>query len=305
MTRRNDRILSPNYRRRSDGGPHVLFAPDALTRLGEGVDRIAALMAATLGPSPGIVLNARPGGSVEVLADAGTIARRIVEVPGRGQNTGAMMLRNLTWRMHEQYGDGAATAAVLAAAMVREATKRIEAGIDPVLIRDGLQHGLNAANCALDAQAEPAAGQPLLAAVATGITGDSALGEILGEIVDILGPDAALSFEEFPVPYLDRAYIEGSYWRAHPATRAMIPDGQMEVVLADPLLLLVDQRLDHSDDVIPALDLVARSPERRPLLVVAPKMADRALDALTLNHTRGHDRSPRGGAQHGRTCPHG
>jgi len=43
-----------------------------------------------------------------------------------------------------------------------------------------------------------------VAVVATGITGDAQLGAALGEIVDLLGSDAAIAIEPFPVPCRDR-----------------------------------------------------------------------------------------------------
>src|SRR5215211_104623 len=108
--------MAPVSLRRQDQ-PGTLFAPDALVRLSEGFDQLASVMAVTLGPTQGPILNALSSGSVELLSDAGTIARRVVEVPNRGRNVGAMILRHLAWRMHEQFGDGAATAAVLSRAM--------------------------------------------------------------------------------------------------------------------------------------------------------------------------------------------
>src|SRR5215218_2353492 len=129
--------------------PGTLFAPDALIRLTEGFDQLAAVMAVTLGPTQGPILNALSSGSVELLSDAGTLARRVVEVPNRGRNVGAMILRHLAWRMHEQFGDGAATAAVLSRSMVREAVRRIAAGVDPTSIRGGLERALPAALMAL------------------------------------------------------------------------------------------------------------------------------------------------------------
>jgi chaperonin GroEL len=244
-------------------------------------------MAVTLGPTQGPILNALSSGSVELLSDAGTIARRVVEVPNRGRNVGAMILRHLAWRMHEQFGDGAATAAVLARAMVREAIGRVAAGVDPVSIRGGLEQALPAALTALAAQATPVDGQRTLEGVATGITGDPELGAVLGEIVDLLGSDAAITIEEFPTPYLDREYIAGATWRAHPATRAMIPEGRQEVVLENPLITLVDQRLAEVDDVRPALELAAQATQRRPLLIMAVKIDGQALATITANHARG------------------
>jgi chaperonin GroEL len=244
-------------------------------------------MAVTLGPTQGPILNALSSGSVEFLSDAGTIARRVVEVPNRGRNVGAMIVRHLAWRMHEQFGDGAATAAVLSRAMVREAVRRIAAGVDPVSIRGGLEQALPGALSALAAQATPVDGQGALEGVATGITGDSELGAVLGEIVDLLGCDAAITIEEFPIAYLDREYIAGAAWRAHPATRAMIPEGHQEIVLEHPLIMLVDQRLAEVDDMRTALELAAQATRRRPLLVIAVKIDDQALATITANHARG------------------
>jgi chaperonin GroEL len=267
--------------------PGTLFAPDALDLLSEGFDQLATVMAVTLGPTRGPILNSLSSGSVELLSDAGTIARRVVELPNRGRNVGAMILRHLAWRMHEQFGDGAATAAVLSRAMVREAVGRIAAGVDPMSIRGGLEQALPAALAAIAAHATPVDGQDALEGVATGITGDPDLGAVLGEIVDLLGSDAAITIEEFPVPYLDREYIAGAAWRAHPATRAMIPEGREEIVLENPLILLVDQHLAEVEDVRPTLELAAQSTQRRPLLVISVKIDDHALATLTANHARG------------------
>src|SRR5215210_4044095 len=118
--------MAPVRRRRRDR-PHILFTPDALLCLTAGFDHLAAVMAVTLGPTQGPILNEVSRGSVELISDAGTVARRIVEVPDRGRNAGAMILRNQSWEMHERFGDGAATAAVLSRAMVTAGVERIAA----------------------------------------------------------------------------------------------------------------------------------------------------------------------------------
>src|SRR3954452_19577265 len=204
----------PAPKRRPRLSDKIVFAPQALKSLVAGFDGLASVLALTLGPSNGPIFNSREDGSVEILSDAGMIARRVVEIPGRCQNAGAMILRNLAWRMHEHYGDGAATASVLARAIVRESFKLIEAGIDPVLIRGGLEHGLAVALATLDCLSTPVVGNEQLVSIATTLCGEPELGSILAEIVDILGPSASVLFEEFPVPFLDRDYVEGAHWRA-------------------------------------------------------------------------------------------
>ena len=278
--------MAPVRRRRRDG-PHILFTPHALHRLTAGFDHLAAVMAVTLGPTQGPILNAVSKGSVERVSDAGTVARRIVEVPDRGRNAGAMILRQLSWQMHERFGDGAATAAVLSRAMVDAGVARIVAGVDPAAIARGLDLALPAALAALSAISTPANDQAILEATAAGITGDPQLAAVLGEIVDLLGPDSTMTIEELPIPYLDREYVAGASWRARPAARAMIPDGRQEIVLENALIMLVDQRLMEFDDVRPALELAMEAQGRRPLVIVAAKIADRALATIIANQARG------------------
>jgi len=274
-------------RKRGIDYQQVVFAPHALSGLVAGFDELAALLALTLGPGRGSILASRGKGSVEVLSDAGTVARRIVEIPDRCRNTGAMIMRNLAWQMHEQYGDGAAMASVLARAIGRQAMVMIQAGIDPVHIRGGLEYALPAALARLDALAEPAGSSRELSAVATSMTGDPELGAVLGEIVDILGSAASVTFEELPFPYLDREYVDGAYWRAYPASRSMLPEGQREVVLDKPVIMLVDQEINEIDDILGGLEFAARTDCTRVLLIVAPKISNQVLHAIALNQSRG------------------
>jgi chaperonin GroEL len=180
--------------------PTLISAPQTFPCLRQGFDQLAALLALTLGPTQGIVLNDRDRRSPEMLADSATIARRVIALPARGADAGAMTLRHMVWRLHERYGDGAATAAVLAQAMLQEASKSLAAGANPMLLRHGIERGVAAAGQSLVAQAEPAAGQETLSRLAAGITGDPQLGSILGEMFDVLGEYAAITVEEFVAP---------------------------------------------------------------------------------------------------------
>lgn len=271
----------------ANGGRQIVFALRALAELAAGFDEIAALLAVTLGPGQGVVYNAVSAGSIERLSDAGTIARRVVALPGRRRNGGAMMARHLAWRMHEAYGDGAATAAVLARALVREGLKRIAAGVEPTALRDGFELALPVALDALAAEAMPLADAATLVGLATSVTGEAALGAVLGEIVDLLGGDAALTIEEFPVPYLEREYVAGAAWRAHPASRAMIPAGKGAIVLDQPLVLLADQSLATAEDVRATLEIAIQATPRRPLLIVPAQISKQALATVSANLEQG------------------
>ena len=107
--------------------------PESRELLKGGFDKLARLLVVTLGPSRGMVLNTADMKSLpEPLRDAATIARRVISLPERGEDMGAMLLGHLVWRVHQKVGDGGATAAVLAQAFLNQATRFVTAGANPV-----------------------------------------------------------------------------------------------------------------------------------------------------------------------------
>jgi chaperonin GroEL len=265
----------------------LMEQPETLANVSQGFDDLAALLALTLGPLQGTVMCSSATSAVELLVDSGTIARRVVALPDRAQDVGAMLLRNMVWSIHEQYGDGAATAAALARALVSEAKRMIAAGANAMMLRRGIERGAAAAASALIDQACPATGAEILRRLAEHVTGDSELGKIVGEMVDLMGADAALEIEEYAAPYLNHEYLDGGRWRARHAARGLLPAGKSELVLENPLILVVNQKIERIDDIRPALELALAAPEKSPLLIIAADIAGDALNTLVMNHTRG------------------
>jgi chaperonin GroEL len=266
----------------------LIFSPHALEQIALGFNRMADLFALTLGPTQGVIVNARNGWSEpEFLTDSGTIAKRVVALPEQGENTGAMILRSMVQELTQDYGDGASTASVLAAAIIKKASQLIAAGANPMRMRSGLERGASAALEALASQAQPLAGQELLTHFAIGVTGDDELGRLLGEMFDVLGMDATVTIEEYYTPYLEREYLEGGRWTAHPPARSFLPDGKPEANLDNPLILVADLEIESIDHVRAVLELASQQTPKRPLLVVAKDVKGEALNALLLNFNRG------------------
>jgi chaperonin GroEL len=264
----------------------IVRAPESQAALCRGFVQLADLLALTLGPSRGLVWHDRGGRAPEALEDAGLIARRVVELPSRSADVGAMTLRHMVWGVRERYGDGAATAAVLARAMVRGATQRVVAGYDPMLMRRGMERAQQAAVAALAAQALPAQGEVVLGRLASGVTGDEQLGTVLGELFDVLGEHAAVTVERFAAPYLERAYLDGGRWEARCPSPYLLPEGQPELVLHEPRVVVVDQDLTDIAQVRSLLE-AAVAQGNGPLLVVGREIKGGALATLVLNHRNG------------------
>src|SRR5271166_2364230 len=109
--------MSQRTARKTDGivrnpqiGPGILFGSTARGALRHGIETMVEAVRPTLGPLPRTValMEIDSGHPIEVLDDAATILRRIIELPDPYVNMGAMMLRHAVWKTHEAVGDGGA-----------------------------------------------------------------------------------------------------------------------------------------------------------------------------------------------------
>lgn len=269
--------------------PDIVFGDRASAAMACGADQLAHLLGLTLGPLTGHVMLAKDSGSerYEALTDGATMARRIIALPEPLQDVGAMMLRKLAWQVRQKVGDGSATAAVLAQALVREGRRSLAAGANPMRLRKGVEQGVAAAVEALEAMAEPLQGQESLAALATAACGDPDLGRIVGEIYDTLGPEAVVNIQEFLGPYLDREYVEGSRFKGRFSSRFFLQAGQRLLQLTNPYILICNWSINQVAQVQPLLELVLREGEGRPLLVVSASQEGAGLSTLVANYEQG------------------
>src|SRR5687768_7167001 len=111
-------------------GPAIATGDQARASLLRGAAQMTGLLRPTLGPLTGPVLLAGATGKSrpELLTRGGLIARRTVELVDPFENMGAMLVRQLVWRVHERVGDGTATAAVIGHRLLVELTRAIAAG---------------------------------------------------------------------------------------------------------------------------------------------------------------------------------
>lgn len=267
--------------------PHVIFGDQARERLKEGIELLARLVSLTLGPRAGIVTHARSEKQPEALTSSAVIARRIVEVPGRSANVGVMMLRHAIWQMHERFGDGGATAAALAHALLDGGYRQIAAGANPMLLRRGMERGLRVAVAGLRRQAQPLDGERHLAGLAHAATGDAALGAAFGDIFNRLGPEASVTIEEYAAVYLKHVILEGVTWKGDLVSPHFIaPGGPNAIRLTNPRILVTDQKLERPQQLIPILEQVVRD-GGGPLLILADEVSGQALAMLLANRQRG------------------
>ena len=269
--------------------PAVVFSPNLLA----GINAIANLVKPTLGPRPRMVAMERTsrGRAPELLDDAATLARRIVQLPHATDDVGAMMLRHALWRMHELVGDGAATTAVLAQALVQHASKAAAAGANPMQLRHGIEAGINLACEALRAQAQPVSGSPrarkLLTALVRSTCSDEELAERLAEAVTYAGPDAYIEIMNHEPRRIDRDYVEGSLWEA-PWHNANFSTDKARTItrMEDAAFVIVESKIESAEHALEGMKRLHEMGFRKVAIMVG-EVSEDAMNFFNTAHHRG------------------
>jgi chaperonin GroEL len=270
--------------------PAVVLQPHTYRQLIRGVDAIADAIRPTLGPLPRLVVfeNLRRTDTPEFLDDAATIARRIIEIKPRGCDVGAMLIRQALWKMHNEAGDGAATMAMMYQALLREGIQQVtQWERNPMLMRAGLEKGLQAVLAHLRQQATPLRGRAAIAALARGMCqGDRDMAQLLGEIFDIVGPDGLIVVEGYNKAGLEREYIEGTYWKLSGwFSRLFVTDAAAKrTVFDDAALLITDFNLQEPSILIPVLERCMKAGIKQ-LVIIASDISERTIGLLVNNNT--------------------
>src|SRR3990172_9747362 len=120
-----------------------LYGDDARKKLKAGVDKLAKAVVTTLGPKGRNVSLDRKWGAPQVVHDGVTVAKEI-ELDDPFENMGAQLVKEAASKTNDVAGDGTTTATILAQAIAEEGLKNITAGTNPMVMKRGLEKGVEA-----------------------------------------------------------------------------------------------------------------------------------------------------------------
>jgi chaperonin GroEL len=271
--------------------PKVVFQPEVHRGMMRGINQIVGAVRPTLGPLPRIVLYDRTIGDAgripELLDDGGTIARRIIQIPGRNSDVGAMLVRQLLWTLREEVGDGTATAAILFQAVYEEGVRYLASGGNAMRLRTYLEQALPEILDELEGLALRVEGKDQLARLATTVSLDPEMGKLLGEIFDIIGEYGRLEIRKGRTRAYEREYVEGMYWEGGLLSRAQVTEvARQRTELQNAAILMTDLDIEDPRDLVaPITACVQQGIEE--LAIICRKMSDVVVGMLLMNRERG------------------
>ncbi len=264
----------------------LLFDEQARQSLKKGMDTLAGAVRVTLGPKGRNVVLDKKFGAPTITNDGVTIARDI-ELPDPFENMGAQLLKEVATKTNDVAGDGTTTATVLAQAIITEGLKNLAAGANPMILRRGLERGVDAVVEEIKTMSKQVETQEEIAQVASISAADTEIGALIAEVMDKVGKDGVITVEEGRGLAMEREYTEGmqfdrGYISAYMATNME----RMEAELSNPYILITDKKISAIADILPVLERVVQT-GRKELVIIAEDVDGEALATLVVNKLRG------------------
>jgi chaperonin GroEL len=264
----------------------VVFQPRTYQGMLSGAARLASAIRPTLGPLPRMVALTKSDGGTELLDDGGLIARRLIQLPDRDEDVGAMYLRHLLWRMREDCGDGTATTAVLFDEILKLGVRHIVNGGNAVLLRNGLEKGARLVYAELEKMTRPFLGHRMLTHIAQSICYDESMAKMLGEIFDTIGEYGHFELRAGRGRGLDYEYTAGSYWEGPIHSKLMINrPAENRAVLEDTGVLVTDFAIEEINHLVRPI-VEARKAGKTSLLLICNAINDECIGFLMSEQTR-------------------
>jgi chaperonin GroEL len=251
-----------------------------------GVTKLANNVKTTMGPRGRNVILHQKGKNPIVTKDGVSVAR-FVDFQDPFENVGAQIVKQAAEQTNILAGDGTTTATVLSYSIVKNAQPYLAAGISPVDLKRGIDKAVDHVVDRLKQTARPVESEQEVKMVATiSANGDESIGKLISRAVDAVGKDGSIIVQEAKSMNTTLDLIEGFRFDSGYISSQFITNerkGTMEY--NEPYFLVTDQRIDNIEQLMPALELVAR--ESKPLVIVAEEVEGQALAALIANTLRG------------------
>ena len=264
----------------------VRFNGDARDRMMRGIDVLANAVKVTLGPKGRNVVLDKSYGAPRITKDGVTVAKEI-ELSDRFENMGAQMVKEVATRTSDQAGDGTTTATVLAQAIVREGSKAVAAGMNPMDLKRGIDMAVKSVVTDIKKVSKKVSTNAEIAQIGTiSANDDREIGEMIANAMDKVGNEGVITVEEAKGLETELDIVEGmqfdrGYLSPYFATNAE----KMICELESPHVLLFEKKLSGLQAILPLLEAVVQS--GNPLLIVAEEIEGDALATLVVNKLRG------------------
>jgi len=264
----------------------IKFGADARQSLLNGVNILADAVCTTLGPKGrNVAIDKRWGPSV--IHDGVSVAKEI-ELENPFENMGANLIKEAASKTNDIAGDGTTTSTCLAQAIVNKGLQNVTAGYNPMIIKKGLELGLNYVVKELEGIKKDIDLKDIdsIKQIATISSADAEIGAIVADCFIKVGKDGLITAQEgnglgieiketFGMEF-DSGYLS-QYFSTNTET--------MEATIDKPYVIITDKKISSAQEILPFLEKMVKI--SKSFVFIADDIDGEALSMLAVNNVRG------------------
>lgn len=270
----------------SESAKEIVFEEEARQKLKEGIDKLADVVAVTLGPKGRNVGLQTSFGAPTITNDGNSIVKDI-ELKDQFANMGVSMGKEVASKMKEKCGDGTTSSILILRALVQNGVKNISSGSSPILIKRGIDKAVEAVIQKINEITIPVKDNNELLQIATAsASGDAEIGKMIANAFQKVGKSGVITIEEGKSTETTVEMVEGMQFdRGYTSSYFCTNAETLTVELTQPKILITDKKISSIQEILTLLQGVASSGSS--LLIIADDIEGDALSTLVVNRLRG------------------
>jgi len=265
----------------------ILFGNEARQKLIAGVDKIGRAVTTTLSPKGRNVALGQPYGQTpKVIHDGVSVAKEIfLEDPF--ENMGALLAREAAEKTNDAVGDGTTTAILLTQALTIEGMKKVNNGVNPMLMKTGIDRAVVAVTAEIERLAKPLQHKDW-EQVATISAQNALIGKKIVEALELVGDNGMIEVQEGKSTEITIEHKEGmTYDSGYVSPYFCKSPQELEAVIEKANLLITDGRLTEFSEFMPLLEKLIKVSPKADLVIIADSVEDEALNGMIVNKLQG------------------
>jgi chaperonin GroEL len=259
------------------------FSEEALKSLLKGVRTLAKAVKVTLGPKGRNVVINKGFGSPLSTKDGVTVAKEIA-LKDKFENMGAQLVKEVASKTSDTAGDGTTTAIVLAEAIFSAGVRNVTAGANPMSLKRGIDHAIEAICQELTSLASPVSTSNEIKQIASiSANNDEEIGTIIAQAMDKVGKDGIITVSEAKGIDTTLDVVEGMQFDKGYLSPYFVTNAEnMTVEFSNASILITDKKVSNIKEIVPILEKTIAK-DGRPLLIIADDLDGEALATLVVN----------------------
>lgn len=219
--------------------------------------------------------------------DDGSSVAKAFELEDEAENDVIKFIKETTEKTNEVGQDGSTTSIILLKSIYDEAKGDDFKKINPIKAEKELKLAVLEAVDQIKKKAKKVKSKEELYAIALNSYNNEKIAKLISETVHNIGEDGFITIEESGAPETTSEIVNGLEIDRGYLSRYFAKDGENEVKLSTPSIVITSQQINVVQDIAPVISILVDQGKRE-MLIVADDFSQDVINALELNKLQGN-----------------